>query len=291
MGRRHPGGFPRLQGGGQRAHIAEHPGGLDLAAGQVIRSALPGQDEDGVHPGARAAGDVGVQPVPHQEGLLRGEAGALHGQADHVRLGFAHHRGFTPGGPGEHFTHAAAVGHRAVPGGAHPVRVGGKKVYPPAKQDTGVLQLLESQLSVKPHQKAVDPVLQLVGDGNARLAQLSLEAPGAKGIAQLIGGAGLQVGDEGVGGGEEILLIGRNAHAGQLVHIVGHRAGGVVGEEKVPAALRPDLPQKGQSGWEQGAVQIERSVQIQQEQPLVRELGHGLPPCPRGSAESITSLL
>ena len=56
-----------------------------------------------------------------------------------------------------------------IPGGAHPVQIGGDIRRPPVEQDTGVLQLLKGQLCVEAHQQAVHPVVQPGGDRHPRL--------------------------------------------------------------------------------------------------------------------------
>src|SRR5699024_11208466 len=67
----------------QGCNVVKNIGRLHIAPLQVLQGALPGEDEGRVHPGVDAAGHVGVQPVPHHQGLRRGEAGALHGQPGH----------------------------------------------------------------------------------------------------------------------------------------------------------------------------------------------------------------
>ena len=192
----------------------------------------------------------------------------LQGQQGHGRLGLADDLGLAACGPEEHPAHAAAVRHRAIPGGADPVGIGGDVVHPPAQQDAGVLQLLECQLRVKPHQQAVDLILQPVRDRHARLRQLPAKGAGAKGIALPVRRAAAQLRNQRIYGGEEILPASGDAHPGQLLPIGVHGLGRVVGQEQISPAARPDGVQKWPRTGEQLLVQIDGPVHIQQEQPL-----------------------
>ena len=188
--------------------------------------ALARKHKGGVDAGVYAAGNVGVNAVTHQNGLFGGAAVFFHAEQRHVRLGLADEVGLFAGGPGKHLAHAAAVRHRAIAGGAHPVRVGGDPVYAAAQQNAGILQLLKGELGVKAAYQKVDIVLQVVRDGKARLGQLLAESAGAGGINfGVLFAVGAQIPDGGIHRGEKILFGGEvDAHAQKPLHIGIHAA-------------------------------------------------------------------
>ena len=175
-----------------------------------------------------------VCPVPpYEEGGIRctilpalagvwGAAVFFHADQRHVRLGLADEVGLFAGGPGKHLAHAAAVRHRAIAGGAHPVRVGGDPVYAAAQQNAGILQLLKGELGVKAAYQKVDIVLQMIRDGKARLGQLLAEGAGAGGINfGVLFAVGAQIPDGGIHRGEEILFGGERyiLYIGKLLYL------------------------------------------------------------------------
>ena len=252
----------------QLCHVPQDPAGLRLAGFQVRLRALAGEDQDAVDAGVDGAGDVGVEPVPHQDRLLRGEACALHGQERHLRLGLADDPGPPPGGPIEHLADAAAVRHAAIPGGADPVGIGGQELRSPVQKDAGVLQLLKGQFRVK----AADEDLRLVpvgGHGKPRAPQLAAEGlrPGdVEGFPLVVPLP--QEEDQGVHGGQKVLRHALDPQAAELFHVAVRPPGGVVGEEEVASALLPDAPEEGDGAGEEVVVQVQCAVHIQQEEPL-----------------------
>ena len=84
--------------------------------------------------------------------------------------------------------------------------------------------------------------------------------------------------DERVHARKEVGGLRLHAEAAQLLHIALRPAGGVVRQKAVRPAARADRAQEVRRAVKEPFVQIERSVQIEQEEPLGAEpckVGHG----------------
>ena len=72
--------------------------------------------------------------------------------------------------------------------------------------------------------------------------------------------------DRGLHGGEEVRRLRRDAQAVHLLQSRVHAPGGVVGQKAVRPARLPDVGQKLRRAGQQGFLQIDGAVQVQQEQ-------------------------
>ena len=157
-----------------------------------------------------------------------------------------------------------AIGHIAVRRGAHPIGIGGDIGHAAPQKDAGVLQLLEGQLRVKAHDDALH-FRQFLRDRKAFPAQLRLERFGAADIKPLALMILVQIIGCGLGRGDEILPSGCNAHFLQLLDVILHTFGGIVGHKHIHTAGFPDLLQQLDGKGKQPVAQIQRTVHIQQE--------------------------
>lgn len=145
--------------------------GCRVSGGEVFFLRLAREDEQRVDARVRAAGDIRVDAVAHEQCFLRGNARLKHCELRHQRFGLADDDGAAGGRAPEHFAHAPAVGHEAAGRGADPVGIGRKVGDALSEQDAGVLQLLKCQLGVEAHQERVR-VLTPFCDGKASRAEL-----------------------------------------------------------------------------------------------------------------------
>ena len=259
-------------------NIFIHHSGLGFAGFQILQGAFAGQDEAGVNSRIDAAGNIRIKPIAHHHSLLFAVAKPLHGKQGHLRLGLADEFRPPPCGPEEHLADTAAVRHIAIPGGAHPVRVGSNERHPPVQQDAAVLQLLEGQLRIKSGYQNLNAVLQLVGDADPALNQLFLEGLGARCVAQLPGAVGLQIQHQRIDRGQKILRRCFDPQPRHFLHVSIHAAGGIIGQKQILAADFLDMMQKVHRSVKQVVIQIDGAIHIQQEQPFFRQVTHSQPP-------------
>ena len=225
-----------MQVGQKSSDVIIDHGGLHRAGFQVLQGPFPGEDEAGVDAGVDAAGDVRIQPVADHHSLLRLVAVAGHGQLCHFRLGLADEDGLAPGGLFQHPADTAAVGDITVPGGAHPVGIGGDEVDPPVEKNTAVLQFLEVQLCIVAVDQDFNALLQVGGDPDAGFYKLLAEGLGAGGVDELPGVVVLEVQNGGIHTGEKVLHRTLNAQPGQLFHIGFGTFRGIIGQKQVFSA-------------------------------------------------------
>ena len=158
---------------------------------------------------------------------------------------------------------------------ADPVGVGGHEGNAPVQQNAGVLQLLERELRVEAAQKHLR-LLPVPGHGDAGSVQLGQEGIRAEHIAGLSRQGLPQIADGGIHGGEIVVPGSLDAHAAELFHVALHAPGGIVGQEQIPAPHGAHMVQEFRYAVEQAVTDVDGAVHVQQKQPLIPQLSHGI---------------
>ena len=137
----------------------------------------------------------------------------------------------------------------------------------PLAQEAGdIHELLVCQLGVIAHDNPLRRV-RVLRHGQARPGKLRFQGGGAADVEPPARQGLLEVGPRGLGGGDEVLRHGGDAHPRQARGVVGGGAGGVVGQEAVvPPGLPEPRQQRAREG-EQPLPQVERAVQVEEIEP------------------------